>query len=64
MRRHHATAFLASEQAIAAIEYALLSGLIALVILGSIKLVANETSGLWNVISNCVALAVVGISCN
>ena len=60
MRLHPVNKLLASEEAVTAIEYALLGALIAVVILGSVGLVGSKTFAFWQVISNCVAFATTG----
>lgn len=58
MRLHRLRNLVASEDAVTAIEYALLAALIAVVILGSVVLVGSETLGLYQLVSNCVEAAV------
>ncbi|UUZ70745.1 Flp family type IVb pilin [Polaromonas sp. P1(28)-8] len=49
-----------SEEAVTAIEYALLGALIAVVILGAVTLVGSKTLGLWDLVSSCVEAAAGG----
>lgn len=60
MRAHLITKLVASEDAVTAIEYALLGALIAVVILGAVTLVGSKTLGLWNLVSRCVEAAAGG----
>ena len=46
-----------SEEAVTAIEYALLGALIAVVILSAVALVGSKTLGLWSIVSRCVGAA-------
>ncbi|MGH8440221.1 MAG: Flp family type IVb pilin [Pseudomonas sp.] len=50
----------AFEDAVTAIEYALLGALIAVVILGAVTLVGSKTLGLWDMVSRCVEAAAGG----
>lgn len=47
-----------SEEGVTAIEYALLSSLIAVIILTAVTTVGSQLLALWNRISNCVTFAV------
>lgn len=58
--RAHLIKLVASEDAVTAIEYALLGALIAVVILGAVTLVGSKTLGLWNLVSRCVEAAAGG----
>ncbi|RJG03659.1 Flp family type IVb pilin [Noviherbaspirillum sedimenti] len=60
MRLHRLRNLVASEDAVTAIEYALLAALIAVVILGSVTLVGSRTLDLYQRVSNCVDFAVTG----
>jgi len=52
--------FIAREDGVTAIEYALLGALIVAVIVGAIALVGAKTSALWQGIADCVAKATTG----
>lgn len=46
------------QDAVTSIEYALLGSLIAVVIVGAVGLVGQNTLGLWMVVQQCVSFAV------
>lgn len=48
-----------SQEAVTAIEYALLAGLIAVMIVGSVGLLGAKTLDFWNFVSERVAFAVL-----
>lgn len=54
MRYQSIANFVASEDAVTAIEYALLGVLIVVVILGAVTLVGSRTVDFWQWISSCV----------
>lgn len=60
MRLHRLRNLVASEDAVTAIEYALLAALIAVVILGSVALVGSNTLDLYQKVLTCVEAAVAG----
>ncbi len=60
MRVHLMNNLVAFEDAVTAIEYALLGALIAVVILGAVTLVGSKTLGLWDMVSRCVEAAAGG----
>ena len=61
MKTHLLNDLLALEDAVTAIEYALLGALIAIVILSSVALVGSKTLGLWGMVSRCVEVAATGL---
>jgi Flp pilus assembly pilin Flp len=52
--------FIADEQAVSSIEYALIGSLIAVVIAISVGVVGTNTAAMWTMVSNCVTLATTG----
>jgi Flp pilus assembly pilin Flp len=61
MRLPHRGNLITSEEAVTAIEYALLGALIAVVILSAVTLVGSKTLGLWGVVSRCVEVAATSV---
>lgn len=60
MRSELIPGLISCEDAVTAIEYALLGALIAVVIVGSVGLVGSEILGLWQMVSRCVVAAAGG----
>lgn len=50
----------AAEDAVTAIEYALMGALIAMAIVSTAALVGSKTLGLWQLVSRCVETAIGG----
>lgn len=60
MQHHPLENLLADEAGVTAIEYALLSSLIVVVILGAVGAVGSSVLSLWRLVSNCVTFAATG----
>lgn len=58
MRPQIDSSLLASEQAVTSIEYALVAALIAMTVLGSVKLVGDRTEDIWALVAMRVSEAV------
>ena len=58
MRHHPLANLVAGDEAVTAIEYALMGSLIAVVILGAVGLVGTNTLALFSLVSDCVSFAV------
>ncbi|WP_371132486.1 Flp family type IVb pilin [Polaromonas sp.] len=61
MRCPHRGNLITSEEAVTAIEYALLGALIAVVIVSAVTLVGSKTLDLWGLVSRCVEAAASGV---
>lgn len=61
MRLTHRGNLITSEEAVTAIEYALLGALIAVVIVSAVGLVGNNTLGLWQLVASCVEFATTSV---
>lgn len=52
--------FIAGEEGVSSIEYALIGSLIAVVIAISVGVVGTNTAAMWTMVSNCVTFATTG----
>lgn len=60
MQSHSLRCFMAGEEGVTSIEYALIGSLIAVVIVVAVTAVGTSTSGLFGLVASCVSFAISG----